>query len=488
MQTFKTAEYYAEVKGQPGNGNVSIRVSNPARITANSAFLVTGTILTATPGTDYSFTSGAWRRNGVALVGQTALTYTLTSADYGSSIDFQPTGSDYIAPAVYIPPAVVVPVAQYLGVVANGTQIPDAKHASNNFSYNRTPVLLCENVIGIIIALWGKYMNGGTETNNTGIETWTGSIEYPVGVYTQLRWGGNTQGTLNPGAKLLCDMASVSIPKGAKAWVRLWCQTTGQITFFSWYAGDGTAQGAYGTSVGAVPDLTMGGNAATTPNTAGFMRTPHMVLGLTTKRSVLILGDSISVCRGYVNQDGVPLQGDVDRVFGGEYGTAHGGQSGDSLANFVASHAWRVDMAQYVTDIVLNMGINDVTGGASAATIQANTNTSLGYFPGKHIAVNTLSPVTTSTDNWATVANQTVAANEAVRVAVNTQRKTNLPLATVVWDINQNGVENIPSPEDGKWAADAGLLVVGGADGTHPNTLGYNRRALAMSIASLMVV
>ena len=119
MQTFKTAEYYQEIKGHPGNGNTTIRVSNPARISSSSTFLVSGTVLTAIPGTDYTFLTGQWRRNGVVLVGQTALTYPLTSNDYGAAIDFIPANSEFVTPSIYIPPAVVLPVAQYLGVVAN---------------------------------------------------------------------------------------------------------------------------------------------------------------------------------------------------------------------------------------------------------------------------------------------------------------------------------------------------------------------------------
>lgn len=56
-----------------------------------SGALVVGGTLTATPASGWKFTAGQWYRDGVAISGATALTYTLLNADLGKAIAFVPT-------------------------------------------------------------------------------------------------------------------------------------------------------------------------------------------------------------------------------------------------------------------------------------------------------------------------------------------------------------------------------------------------------------
>lgn len=101
--------------------------------------------------------------------------------------------------------------------------------------------------------------------------------------------------------------------------------------------------------------------------------------------------------------------------------------SGDLYAN---NHAFRIQMAQVCTDVIDEMGINDIKGGATLAAIQANA---IGYWNafaayGCRVWKTTITPYTTSTDSWATGGNQTPSAYEAVRIAFNAWIRAGAPI------------------------------------------------------------
>lgn len=87
------------VQGQPlvyvGRGGEQFPPDNPP--CAVVGYPYNGALATAVPGTGYSFTAGQWYRNGVAISGQTALTYTRVVADIGTTLTFIPTGVAYSA-------------------------------------------------------------------------------------------------------------------------------------------------------------------------------------------------------------------------------------------------------------------------------------------------------------------------------------------------------------------------------------------------------
>jgi lysophospholipase L1-like esterase len=389
----------------------------------------------------------------------------------GASAQVTPTGGTSTGPVAPTPT---------LRQVATGTHAYNtlAAGGSNVTTFSRTPHVLKSAVSALSIVLPGWYVNGQTETAAASA-SWTASIEYPANTFVQVTFGGSTTGTIANGGNLVSDMMPVSIPKGAKFWVRLFQNAPSKAIYFNYYAGDGTA---YFTS--PATDLTMStaaiSSGALSASIFASTTTPIAILGMSTDPAIGIFGDSIAVGRGDTADAGVPLQGHLGRAFGANYAEGNMGISGDTMATFLAGNAKRMSLAQYFTHFAINMGINDVTGGASAATVATNTNALVALFGGKPVALCTLAPKTTSTDSWATTANQTVTASEATRVTENTRRLAGVPGVKAIYDVNP-AVESVASPESGLWKAPSYT-----ADGTHPAVAAYKAEAAAINPALLL--
>jgi len=361
---------------------------------------------------------------------------------------------------------------QTLRQVATGTHIPNTLASSNTTTFSRTPHILRSAVAALAIVLPNWYVAGQTETN-AGSATWTAAIEYPAGTFTRVTFGGAASVTSSSGGNIVSDQIPVSIPKGEKFWVRLFQNAPSKAVYFTFYAGDGTAQ-----FVSPASDLTMGGTATTSASFQAATTTPIAIIGMSSDPAIGIYGDSISVGRGDTADAGLPLQGHLGRAFGAAYAAGHVGISGDRMSLFLGSKAKRMSLASYFTHFAVNMGINDITGGGSASAVAADTNSIVGLFPGP-VALCTLSPVSTSTDTWNSVAAQTTVASNAVRVTENTRRLGGISSVKTVYDVNPS-VESVASPESGLWRASAYT-----ADGTHPSAKGYKEEAAAINVALL---
>jgi len=361
---------------------------------------------------------------------------------------------------------------QTLRQVATGTHIPNTLASSNTTTFSRTPHILRSAVAALAIVLPNWYVAGQTETN-AGSATWTAAIEYPAGTFTRVTFGGAASVTSSSGGNIVSDQIPVSIPKGEKFWVRLFQNAPSKAVYFTFYAGDGTAQ-----FVSPASDLTMGGTATTSASFQAATTTPIAIIGMSSDPAIGIYGDSISVGRGDTADTGLPLQGHLGRAFGVAYAAGHVGISGDRMSLFLGSKAKRMSLATYFTHFAVNMGINDITNGGSTSSVAADTNTIVGLFPGP-VALCTLSPVSTSTDTWNSVAAQTTVASNGVRVTENTRRLGGIPGVKTVYDVNPS-VESVASPESGLWRASAYT-----ADGTHPSAKGYKEEAAAINVAML---
>jgi len=94
---------------------------------------------------------------------------------------------------------------------------------------------------------------------------------------------------------------------------------------------------------------------------------------------------------------------------------------GDTASNFVATGSFRIPAGQGATIAVCNHGINDITYGYSANLLMTNWLATWRYFASKGLRVyqTTLTPKTSSTDNFTSVQNQAVGPYESNRLAVN---------------------------------------------------------------------
>lgn len=148
---------------------------------------------------------------------------------------------------------------------------------------------------------------------------------------------------------------------------------------------------------------------------------------------------------------------------------------------------WDASINTGVTDFVNAWGRNDINSGTSAATLRGYMDTIEAPFKAGSIRVwrATIPPTTTSTDSWATLANQTVAnaGYEAVRLAYNADLRANWAsygLAGVI-DLAASVESGGASAPSGKWRVDNGGANT--KDGVHPNGRGHSQ-AISDSVIS----
>ncbi len=237
-------------------------------------------------------------------------------------------------------------------------------------------------------------------------------IEYPNGVYTPITFGGGSPSIITaPLTNVTSDPVSVAIPNGALFRVRgLYDKCCNQTRGPNATIGEGSVYPATGLTL--VTARAAGFNA-------NFTYTPSAIIGRTTKHSAFILGDSLP--SGF---------SDVFMRADGSYGTAGGAlnayawgqmvQWGGSPADYLAAAGpLQAELIQYATDVVGEFGANHLFDSDSAALTLANQAAIRALYPSKRFHLTTITPKTTSTDNWATLVNQTVIANEAQLQAYN---------------------------------------------------------------------
>lgn len=482
-----SAKYYTDSTGTivglsaPGGGLAGIGGGPVQRISGDTTV---GSVLTAIPATGWAFAAGQWYRAGVAISGQTALTYTRVTADIGQALSFVPTNPVYsaVATATVAGPVIpVVTVPQFLGQVATGTFINDGTSA-NRYIGARSPHIMMKKggTTGLRVVYGNWRMSAQVETDNTASQTYKTAIEYPAGTFTPVLYAGVRVGTAAPGANIVSDRASVVIPEGAKFWIRTLHDsgTNGQL--FSYYTKDGTEMLQGSNTAGAVPDYVDGGGSwtAQTAGTQGTMLMPQAIVDDTTTPSVGLFGSSTPTGRGDITAPGAGIQGFMARAYGAKYPILNASLSGDSLQKFIASNSKRLALANYCSHIALSSGSNDIVGGRTAAQTAADAATVIKYFTdiGKPVAYTTVTDITTSTDAWATVENQTVGATESERLNFNTLVLAGLSGVT-------NTINALPFTESatvGKWKPNYT------ADGTHQATVSAIAAVPAVNVDALV--
>ena len=141
--------------------------------------------------------------------------------------------------------------------------------------------------------------------------------------------------------------------------------------------------------------------------------------------------------------------GNLAHYIGATLGYINGGVSGDT-AGTALTGSWtnRIALAHYCTSVVDELGINDIATGSSLAVATAARAAVDALFPFVPVYGTTLEPETTSTDSFATTANQTVSAwNATVRIPFNAAIR-----AGAVGEVNYIDLAHMVDPTDsGKW-------------------------------------
>ena len=335
-----------------------------------------------------------------------------------------------------------------------------------------------------------RYLSTISTTAGGGSHTRKKYIEYPVDVFHQVKWSAATTIALTSSSRVTSDVVISSITglplviaAGDKFWERTVVTVGASIAcpvFITPAACD-----VLGLDDGnSASDL---GNSGTVPVTTGLNTLGSQgmtgTVNVAGAKSYVCLGDSL--CFG---------QGDITNVsaLGGSGWLARaldvhgypymkwciGGQQAVDQAGLATSINADLGFTGF-TNFVLQSGINDLRLGRTKAQIETNYQTlyNMSNVVGKTIQQGTVGPRSTSTDSWATTANQTpqTDGNMADLTPLNTDIRAGLANVTSIIDY-ADGAMSARDSNIHK-APPAGTL-----DGTH---LDSTRADLVASLVSI---
>lgn len=206
--------------------------------------------------------------------------------------------------------------------------------------------------------------------------------------------------------------------------------------------------------------------------------------------SVVILGDSIANSRDDTTGDAFGNAGYIPR---GLYAAANpipfirATQSGEKLNTFaIGGLTNRLTLLQYCSHVIMNHGTNDLATGLSLAAMQALYIKAWNMVKARNVQLYQclIMPRTTSTDSWATAANQTpVAGFEAGGIRDQLNTWITQQVGTYIDGyINPNTqVEDQTNP--GKWITN-GAANYPTADGIHPTSALHELAATTVTTAA----
>jgi lysophospholipase L1-like esterase len=440
-----------------GASSVAWAVTGSGTNPANAADFVGGVL----PSGTLNFAAGDTSKTITVQVSNDATvepdeTFTLTlSAPSGATLGTA-TGAGTIvnddsAPAL----------SPYLGQVATRSAQPSTTLAQTKMM-SRVAMFATEDLSSYQLKFGAWQTTGGGEVT-TGIGsavTYTASIEYPAGTFTQIKWGGSASVVAPLGGDTgLCDAITTAVPKGAKFFVRVYATTTAAgipvCNQSPWNSGGDAA-----VIDGTATDLTMSGTV-TGANVQGIF--PLCVVQMTTQPTFLFLGDSRTASGGSPGQDANGNGGQFAYGLGTSYGYINAAQSSALASQSLGPGSTRRNaLAQYVSHVFNGFGINDIiTGGRTLAQLQSLMLILAYQIPGKRHIIATTSPNTTGT--YADLAGQTVNANDAIRIAFNNWARS-LPDPYFACVDIASATESTTAP--GKW--NPGMTN----DGLHQNPTG----------------
>lgn len=317
------------------------------------------------------------------------------------------------------------------------------------------------------------FHEGQPEADNPIAYTASAYVEYPAGTFTRAYCVAGSTLTVTPGRQTYWfDPVPVVIPKNTQYWVKWFMSWTGSSVDMPLSV---VCAGVNGEWCEVGVGLT--DQAGTSSVRTHSYPAPTQATGLGFQVSVRartaawlpivgILGDSISQGSGERGIDPVYGGSSFERAFRNACGVTNVSRQSEQFTDYTGRRDGRTKLLRdNVTHLMVNYGRNDLSNGASSATIQARLQSVVAQWlnMGVPCYAITLTPITTSSDSWATTANQTVASapQEAQRVAYNTWLRAN-------WkSIGLSGIFDVAwavDPTDtGKWGADgtAGERAIG---------------------------
>jgi lysophospholipase L1-like esterase len=401
-------------------------------------------------------------------------------------------------------------IAPYLGIVATRCGCFDNGFFGSTIiaSTNRSAHYATEDLTSIKLVYGNWTIVNNAESNMDSAASIVCFIEYPIDTYTRVTFNGANTGAAAAGANFVSDFVSVNIPRGAVFYVRVGYGLTGTTVNGvatngtmrpNW--GAGTTTGSYwegilnSTSLASVSLAGTKGSGGTSGNNDGFNTqasnriVPLGILGMTTRPSFFIAGDSISVGIGDI-ADSQLAAGFIARALGNKYGYFAGGASGEGVNGLTGNSQFlqRSFMAQFCTHVISNYGTNDIgvaSGRTPAQVIADISSFRAKWFPTQRFYQTTMLPRTTSTDGWATEVNQTVLATDANRALLNDSLRLGALTSRFdgILDVDQIAQNSY----NGRlWKAFGTTTNRMTADGTHPTPYGAQYIASQLNIGRML--
>jgi len=346
-------------------------------------------------------------------------------------------------------------------IAASGADFRYNQSMSRSGHYARTAI----SKIKLLLGNFYVNQSGGNwlETGSGSSVTITASIEYPSGTFTQIKFGGSASGTILNNNTILSDYVTISIPKGAQFWVRqFWVNTTGINYYFglrNTSMGDAMTHAASGLS-----DQTLSGTVTDTDGLGILF--PLAIISPITQPSFVVYGDSVGAGQGDAF-DSTGNQGYIARCLGPTFGYTSACASGDQAHYYAASNIQRAKLMSYCSTAIFQYGVNDFNSrGQTAAQLETDLTTCYGTVPSniKKTYQVTVLPLTTSTDSYVTLGNQTHSGWETARLTfVDALRAGTFNSGNYL-----DGAAGIETSQDsGYWVTPSYTT-----DGVHPNIAG----------------
>lgn len=258
------------------------------------------------------------------------------------------------------------------------------------------------------------------------------------GIIYPATFGGKRDGAVDPGGYLTTDPLGVEVAAGATIYTLIYTSST------SWKPNriSYTSSGSGGFT--AATDATATGSALPADGAAPLLA-PALLTATPTsgrQRSVAIVGDSIASGAGDgYNGTAHPAASAALMRAGGGYlsralrartGTVQLAQPSDLAQNFrnLAKHFRRGTLLSAATDAICEYGINDLGAGLTAAVVKQEMINAWTVLAARSLRVwqPTLTPYSSSTNKWLTVAGQTPFTYSANRIEVNDWLRDGAPM------------------------------------------------------------
>lgn len=281
------------------------------------------------------------------------------------------------------------------------------------------------SVIQLVYTNWYVNQSTGAESNPGAATTVAYSVEYPLGTFTQVTWnGGSPSASVANGATQLTDQTALGFTIPPFTWfrIRMYVANSTLMIYNGFSFARDAERGDQFQFNGS--NLTMGGTITSSGADFTNMINPTAILASSTLRVWGLFGDSITAGVNDLIPDPSGGFGLFGRAVARNVPHVNFGCPGDRLSWFVGSNAKRIALAGTVgiTDAIQAYGVNDFGNGVSSATMIADDTTFQGLLPNLPIWRATVTPQTSSSDNFETATNQTVTSSggNTQRIAFNT--------------------------------------------------------------------